>query len=66
MIARKADGIVLAGVGDGNASEQVLQALTDAASRGVAIVRVSRVGKGSLARNIEVDKTPENLSLPES
>lgn len=54
-LARKADGIVLAGVGDGNASEQVLQALTDAASRGVAIVRASCVGKGSVARNIEVD-----------
>lgn len=54
-IAAYADGIVLVGVGDGNASEKVLHALANASSAGVAVVRASRTGKGAVTRNVEVD-----------
>ena len=40
------DGIVLAGVGEGNASDAAVQALGVAASRGVVVVRASRTGSG--------------------
>ncbi|ALS59994.1 asparaginase [Pandoraea norimbergensis] len=52
-------GIVLAGVGDGNASQAALDALEAAARKGVVVVRSSRVGSGFVNRNVEVsdDKT---------
>lgn len=49
------DGIVLAGVGDGNASEEVLAVLSEAAASGVTIVRASRTGSGRVIRNVEID-----------
>jgi L-asparaginase len=49
------DGIVYAGVGDGNPSELTEQALTDARAKGVLIVRSARVGNGIVARNNEVN-----------
>jgi L-asparaginase len=49
------DGIVYAGVGDGNPSEITEQALADARSKGVLIVRSARVGNGIVARNNEVN-----------
>src|SRR3984893_145120 len=49
------DGIVYAGVGDGNPSEITEQALADARSKGVLIVRSARAGNGIVARNNEVD-----------
>src|SRR6516164_8676340 len=49
------DGIIYAGVGDGNPSELAEQALADARSKGVLIVRSARVGNGIVARNNEVD-----------
>lgn len=49
------DGIVLAGVGDGNASEEVLTVLSEAAASGVTVVRASRTGSGRVIRNVEVD-----------
>ena len=52
---RGAKGLVLAGVGEGNASKAVLQELRRAASNGVVVVRSSRVGDGDVDRNIEVD-----------
>jgi L-asparaginase len=54
-VAAGAQGIVLAGVGDGNASREMIAALADAARRGVAVVRSSRVGSGIVRRNIELD-----------
>lgn len=48
-------GIVLAGVGAGNASAQALTALAAAARRGVVVVRSSRVGEGAVERDIEID-----------
>lgn len=53
--ASKARGIVLAGVGDGNASDAALQALERAAAQGVAVVRATRTGSGRVGRNVEVD-----------
>jgi L-asparaginase len=45
-------GIVLAGVGQGNAPTHVIAALAEA---GVPVVRSSRVDQGSVDRNLEVD-----------
>jgi len=50
-----ARGIVLAGVGDGNATAAMIEALASAAKKGVVVVRSSRVGSGTVARNVEVD-----------
>jgi L-asparaginase len=48
-------GIVLAGVGNGNASAGALDALATVAKEGVAVVRSSRVGSGIVLRNHEID-----------
>jgi L-asparaginase len=48
-------GIVSAGVGSGNLHHDVLDALANASSRGVVVVRASRVPFGLTLRNIEVD-----------
>jgi len=55
FMAARARGIVLAGVGDGNATDAALQALARAAARGVAVVRATRTGSGWVGRNVEVD-----------
>jgi L-asparaginase len=54
-VAAGAKGIVLAGVGDGNATADMVQALADAAKAGVVVVRASHVDDGTVRRNIEVD-----------
>jgi L-asparaginase len=54
-LAAGAKGIVLAGVGDGNATAAMLDALSAAAKKGVVVVRSSRVGSGTVARNVEVN-----------
>lgn len=58
-VKHNAKGIVLAGVGDGNASKAALDALEAAARKGIVVVRSSRVGSGFVNRNVEVsdDKT---------
>ncbi len=48
-------GFVLAGVGDGNSSKAVIDALAEAAKKGVLVVRSSRVGTGYTNRNAEVN-----------
>lgn len=53
-VAAGAKGIVLAGVGDGNASKAALAALADAVKAGIVVVRASRTGSGPVMRNIEV------------
>ena len=55
MTASGAAGIVLAGMGHGNAPAAVLDVLAEAARRGIAVVRSTRVDEGSVARNMEVD-----------
>ena len=49
------EGIVLAGMGQGNAPAAVLDALAGAAKGGVPVVRASRVDQGYVDRNLEVD-----------
>jgi L-asparaginase len=50
-----AQGIVIAGVGDGNMTQPALDRLAAAAKAGVVVVRSSRVGSGITYRNNEVD-----------
>jgi L-asparaginase len=54
-VAAGAKGIVLAGVGDGNGTDPLIQALAAAAKKGVVVVRSTRVGSGTVARNVELD-----------
>jgi L-asparaginase len=55
LAAAKVDGIVYAGVGDGNPNKINEEALADARTKGILIVRSARVGNGIIARNNEVD-----------
>jgi L-asparaginase len=48
-------GIVVAGVGNGNAPGPVVSALADAAKAGVIVVRATRVGSGDVERGVELD-----------
>ncbi|MEE4211510.1 MAG: hypothetical protein V2I43_19875, partial [Parvularcula sp.] len=48
-------GIVLAGMGQGNAPRVVLEALGRAARAGGPVVRSTRVDEGLVDRNVEVD-----------
>src|SRR6476620_6356321 len=50
-----AQGIVIAGVGDGNMTQPALDHVVAAAKAGVVVVRSSRVGSGITYRNNEVD-----------
>lgn len=50
-----ARGIVLAGMGQGNAPAAVIAALARAAASGVPVVRATRVDEGLVDRNVEVD-----------
>lgn len=54
-VAAGAKGIVLAGVGDGNATKDMVDALADAAKKGLVVVRATRVGSGIVRRNIELN-----------
>jgi L-asparaginase len=54
-VAAGAKGIVLAGVGDGNATKDMIDALSEARKQGLVIVRSSHVGFGLVRRNLEVD-----------
>lgn len=49
------DGIVFAGVGNGNPSPATLEALAQARKKGIAVVRSSRVGSGPVTLGAEVD-----------
>lgn len=50
-----ARGIVTAGVGNGNMSAAALQQVARAVGKGVVVVRSSRVARGAVGRNIEID-----------
>lgn len=54
-IADGAAGIILAGVGDGNASKEALSALEKAVFKGLIVVRSTRVSSGYVNRNIEIN-----------
>jgi L-asparaginase len=51
LVAAGVRGIVVAGTGNGSIHQSMLQALADAVSQGVAIVRASRVGSGHVMHN---------------
>lgn len=55
LVAAGVRGIVLAGVGDGNAATPVIAALVAAVKAGIVVVRASRAGAGAVMRNIEID-----------
>jgi L-asparaginase len=55
LVASGAQGIVLAGMGDGNAPEAVRLALAEAARKGIMVVRSSRVDAGLVDRGAEDD-----------
>ncbi len=50
-----ARGIVLAGMGQGNAPRVVIEALARASASGVPVVRATRVDEGLVDRNVEVE-----------
>ena len=50
-----AQGIVVAGVGDGNMTAPALDAVTKAAKAGVVVVRSTRLPAGIVLRNNEVN-----------
>ena len=54
-MAAGAKGLVLAGVGDGNATKEMIHALAEAAKKGIVVVRSTRVGSGIVRRNIELN-----------
>jgi L-asparaginase len=54
-VAGGAKGIVVAGVGDGNATTPALDALTKAAKSGIVVVRSTRLPSGIVLRNNEVN-----------
>lgn len=55
MLGCGARGLVLAGMGQGNAPAPILSALAEAVRAGVPVVRASRVDQGYVDRNLEVD-----------
>jgi L-asparaginase len=54
-VALGCKGIVLAGVGDGNATKTAVEGLTNAIKKGVAVVRSSRTNGGITDRNVELN-----------
>ena len=48
-------GIVLAGVSDGNATKDMIDALAEARRQGLVVVQSSHVGVGLVRRNLKVD-----------
>ncbi|AET88998.1 MULTISPECIES: asparaginase [Caballeronia] len=51
LVAAGAQGIVVAGTGNGSMHATLTQAIADAVKQGVAVVRASRVGSGHVMRN---------------
>ena len=54
-VALGCKGMVLAGVGDGNATQAAVAGLQDAIKKGVAVVRSSRTNGGITDRNVELN-----------
>ena len=50
-----AQGIVIAGVGNGNMTESAVKSMAEAVKKGVVCVRSSRVPTGFIARNVELN-----------
>ncbi|MDJ0666776.1 MAG: type II asparaginase [Desulfobacterales bacterium] len=54
-VDRGAQGIVIAGNGNGNMNAEAVERAAQAAKQGVVIVRSSRVSSGKISRNVEID-----------
>lgn len=54
MLATNPDGVVVAGVGNGNAPQAVWRRLAEAAAQGVAVVRATRTMRGHVEPGVEV------------
>jgi L-asparaginase len=54
-IENGAQGLVIAGVGDGNMTHQALEALHKAATAGIVVVRSTRLPAGIVLRNNEIN-----------
>jgi L-asparaginase len=54
-LANGAEGLVTAGVGNGNMTGPALEAVKRAIGKGVVVVRSTRVPSGSVGRNVEVN-----------
>jgi L-asparaginase len=54
-VTNGAKGIVIAGVGNGNMNKASLDAAAKAVTKGVLVVRSSRVATGNVGRNVEVN-----------
>jgi L-asparaginase len=55
VLGTRPAGVILAGVGGGNAPGFVLDLLADAAAEGVAVVRSTRIDGGTVTENGEVN-----------
>jgi len=64
-VSAGAQGIVIAGVGNGNMPKSVMDALSRATQKGVVVVRASRVPTGYVGRNVEVDDDKLNFVAAE-
>jgi L-asparaginase len=54
-VERGAQGIVIAGNGNGNMNAEAVERAAQAAKQGIVIVRSSRVPSGKISRNVEID-----------
>ncbi len=54
-VDRGAQGIVIAGNGNGNMNAEAVERAAQAARQGIVIVRSSRVPSGKISRNVEID-----------
>jgi L-asparaginase len=64
-VSQGAKGLVIAGVGDGNVTTEALAGLRAARSKGVVIVRSTRVGSGFTTRNAEINDDAEGFVASE-
>src|SRR5262249_7487976 len=64
-VASGAKGLIIAGVGDGNATAQTWNAVKEVIKKGVVVVRSSRTNGGIIRRNIEMsdDETATSASM---
>ena len=64
-VAAGAKGLVIAGVGDGNFTNEALAGLRSARQNGVIVVRSTRVESGFTTRNAEVNDDAEGFVAAE-
>ena len=61
-VANDYEAVVLAGVGNGNSSAQMIQSLKSAADEGLVVMRASRIPNGQVSRNVEVNDDQNGFS----